>query len=148
MCRRVKKNNDTQNSLEWDPLATPFRAGAPHNSTQQGINADNPIPSPGMSPITTYEYQGRITRSLVRSGRFTLCSQSSSEYPQSPFNRDNPRRRPLIPVRVFIENDNTVRITDDQWARIANSAAMNAQTQQTPSRSRPLTRVSTPDLSF
>ena len=100
-----------------------------------------------MSPITTDEFQGLITRSLVRSGRFTLCSQSSSEYPQSPFNRDNPRRRPLIPVRVFIEDDNTVRITDDQWARMVTNAATPAHAQQSPIRIRPLTQVSTPDLS-
>ena len=127
-------------SLDWDNLPTLVEIGNHLESTRADQLEDTPTPSPGsrpaISPISPYDYNKRITRSIVHSGQFDYfqfpvthpirtdtamtASQSSSETPLSGFRRLNPMRRPLSrPVKVTHEDDETIVISDRQWEKLA-----------------------------
>ena len=127
-------------SLDWDNLSTLVEIGSHFDSTraEQVEAAHTPLPGfkPAISPISPYDYEQRITRSIVHSGQFDLfqlptvhpartatavtASQSSNETPLSGFRRLNPLRRPLSkPVKVTHEDDETIVITDRQWEQLA-----------------------------
>ena len=107
--------------LQWDSSPDLVNLGdpsAPHflfsqNSDNDEVFDQNPPESPqpdirqvdiNLSPISPYR---RVTRSILRSGTFSLFSDSST--PDSLFERQNPLRRPCVKV-VF--TDSADRIGD------------------------------------
>ena len=97
----------------------------------------------------------------VRTERPVVNSQTSSEAALSPFHRDNLVRRPITPARsrrprnnpalrrprvtVMVEDDSTIRISDGQWARLAEQTAAAAGRRR--ARPVPLTAPTSPETS-